>query len=911
MFRQFVFLCCSSAVLWGQTALTGGLQGNITDPAGQSIRGAEIQLTSASLKAKYSVLTDESGVYRILALVPAGDYEILVTASGFETLVRDHLQIVSGEITPLNLSLAVGSQSTRLEVSSGSINIATETTELSTTVTMKQIEQLPTNGRNFVRFALIDPRVRNSSGLGGDGFAQNRLSVNGNTFRDTQWRLDGNTNYDSMFNNTPLQRLSLSSLQEFRVLTNNFNAEHGSTSTGLVITTTKSGTDQLHGEVFFFGRPSGIQSRPPLANIRVPNQLLQEGAALGGPLVRNRAYFFANYERIRQDRGSFVQGPFNNYMIGNFKDNLALAKFDFRFSDTHWISARANGHRDSNNNANDNVGGLKQPSGMTMTKGQATSGQITDTKVWGSLVNEFRAGYTNSLPSNGYPLFPQIAISRPGYSTEGGSSYSSARTEVYQLANQVSWQHGKHTVKAGGDFIRRKVRDDQFDLFGSYTFPGGAPVDGVGPTLYTQRFGVANLTYGQTQWSGFIQDSWRIFPRLTLNLGLRYDYQSIVDDYNNIGPRFGFAWDVLGTGSTIVRGGYGLYYDQPFFHGLTQRFLLGAVNAPFATYSIAPNNPAFPQFPYSYPPDQIPAGLSLAPRNLQLRGNRLLSPYTQQWTFGIQQKLGGGWVLAVDGIRSLSVKQFLQYNLNAPSPYPRTQPGQMRTVAEADATRPLYNPALGVSMYEGVAVRDVKYTTNGNSATYHALNTSLSRRIGSRFQISGHYAYSAAINSITDDHLGANPQEWNDVQRGERGPSEFNQRHRFVGNGSVILPWKIQASAFLIMASGLPVNPLTGVDNNGDGTNVDRPVGFSRNSFRGTPQRSFDISLSRQIALWETFRLELRADGFNLFNNQNYYSFNRVYGNTATPATAFLSPVAGISNTDPARQFTFGVKLLF
>src|SRR5690606_32250663 len=150
---------------------------------------------------------------------------------------------------------------------------------------------------------------------------------------------------------------------------------------------------------------------------------------------------------------------------------------------------------------------------------------------------------------------------------------------------------------------------------------------------------------------------------------------------------------------------------------------------------------AFPQFPYSYPSTAPPPGLTLAPRSLQLRGDRLESPYTQQCTFGIQQKLPGNWIFAVDGIRSLSVKQLLQYNLNAPSPFPRSQPGQIRTVAQADATRPMYDPVLGVSMYQGVPVRDVKYTTNGNSATYHALNTSLSRRMGERFQISAHYAY--------------------------------------------------------------------------------------------------------------------------------------------------------------------------
>jgi hypothetical protein len=267
--------------------------------------------------------------------------------------------------------------------------------------------------------------------------------------------------------------------------------------------------------------------------------------------------------------------------------------------------------------------------------------------------------------------------------------------------------------------------------------------------------------------------------------------------------------------------------------------------------------------------------------------------------------------LSADVTRTLAVKQFLHYDLNAASPFPRTQAGQMRSVAEADRTRLFYDAARGVSIYQGVAVREVRMTTNGNSANYHALTVSLSRRFGDRYFAGISHNWASALNSITDDHLGANPQEWSDVQRGERGPSDFLQRHRFVANSGVFLPWKIQASAILIAASGLPVNALTGVDNNGDGLNRDRPAGFGRNAFRGTAQPSFDLSLSRQFAITESARCELRADGFNLFNNQNYYSFNTVYGNGAVPAAAFLRPNGGVANIDPARQFTFGVKLLF
>jgi hypothetical protein len=235
----------------------------------------------------------------------------------------------------------------------------------------------------------------------------------------------------------------------------------------------------------------------------------------------------------------------------------------------------------------------------------------------------------------------------------------------------------------------------------------------------------------------------------------------------------------------------------------------------------------------------------------------------------------------------------------------------MRTVAEADRTRPLYDPARGVSLYQGVAIRELRMTTNGNTANYHALTVNLSRRFGSRYFAGVSYNWASAVNSITDDHLGANPQEWSDVQRGERAASDFLQRHRFVVNGGVRLPWAFHASGVFIAASGLPVNALTGVDNNGDSLLRDRPAGFARNTFRGTAQRNLDLSISRPIHLSEQVRLELRADGYNLLNNQNYYIFNTVYGNAAAPSATFLRPVGGVANIDPARQFTFGVKLQF
>lgn len=906
LMRWILPVVLSTAWLSAQT-LTGAVQGVATDAQGAAVAGSAVQLSGSG--GKLTAATDAQGAFFFPRLTP-GEYDVRVQQAGFEDWTS-HITVWSGEAVSLNVTLRVAQRQDIVSVSGEALRLTTESTEVSSTVTRRELAALPTNGRYLNRFALLNPHVRNTSGQGGDLSNSTRLAFNGTIFRETQYRLDGNSNYDTLFNNAPLQRLSMSAVEEFRVLTNQFNAEHGSTSTGLIITTTKSGTDEWHGETLFFARPSGIQARQPLATVRIPNQLLQGAAALGGPIRKGSTYFFANYEGISQMRGSFIASPRPDVYVGEWRDNLALVRLDHRFSDRHWLALRGNGQREFTNNPNDRVGGLMQASTATRSQLQTSAGQLTDTYTWGAAVNELRAGYINAVPSSTIPQVPQVGINRPGFSTEGGSFFSSLRTEVYQLADQLSWQRGAHTIKMGGDFIRRKVRDLQFDQFGTYTFAGGAPVPGQLPIQYSQRFGVFRTSYGQTQWAGFIQDSWRVRPRLTLNLGLRYDYQSLLDDRNNFGPRFGFSYDVHGNGNTVVRGGYGLYYDQPFFHGLTQRFLLNAVNTPFVNVTLTPADAAFPQFPKSLANGTPPANFALAPRNIVLRGDRLLSPYTNQLTLGVQQKIAGQWVASIDLIRSLTVKQFIHYDRNAAAPFVRTAPGQVRTVAQADRTRPLFDPARGISMFQGIPIRQLRQTENGGSAHFNAIDFSVQRRFANRYQLKLHYLLSSAINNITDDHLGANPQDFSDVGRGERAQSDFSQRHRFVGQGLVQLPWQLQFSGVVTLASGLPVNPLTGADNNGDGNVTDRPFGFARNAFRGTGQTDFDVSLSKTVRLSERLRVELRGDAFNIFNNSNFYRFNSVYGNGAAPVAAFLQPVGGIANVDPGRQFTFGARIVF
>ncbi len=907
-----VWLGLTGAAL-AQTALTGGLRGAVTDKTGAALPGGQVQIESKTLLIRRETVTDARGHFTFLGLTPAADYRLTAVAAGFRPASLDGITVVSEETIALDIGLEVAAVNENIDIAATDGTALASSPEISSVLNGQRLRELPSNGRILGRFALSNPHVRNTAGLGGDGLSATRLSINGQIFRETHYKLDGNSNFDALFNNAPLQGVSVSAVQEFKVLTNQFSAEYGGTSSGFLVVTTKTGSDELHGEGFFFGRPSGIQARPPLASLRAPNQLLQFGAAIGGPVIKDKTYFFANYERLAQDRGAFIQSPAPVVFTGELRDQLALIRVDHKISEGHTLAARLNGQRTTNNNPNDRISGLVQPSNGQSNVTQSVGAQITDTLTIGKLVNELRASYVNALPSNSFPLQPSVGVVRPGYSTEGFSSYSFVRVRAYQLTDQATLQVGRHVMRAGLEYVRQKLDDRSYDLFGTYTFAAGAPKPNEMPTQYTQRFGEARLYYGQTRFAGFIQDDWRVNNRLTLNLGMRYDYQSIIADKNNFGPRIGLAYDLMGDGNTVVRAGIGVYYDQPFFHGFTQRYLLNAPQALTLTATLTPGQPGFPTFPNSLPRDlsSLPPGATVPPRSLFLEGSDLRSPYTWQETVGVQHSFAGDWTISADYIHTFQVKQLTAYDINAASSFPRTAPGQLRSVTAADATRPF-------STYLGTPVRRVLESANGGKSYYNALSLSLAKRFARRYQFDARYVYSSAINSVTDDHLGANPNEYSDVVGAERGASDFHQRHRFVAYGTVLLPFAASLTGVATLASGLPVNAITGVDNNGDTVIFDRPINpatgvpYSRNAFRAPRQTTFDLSLARDINLGnDRAKLELRVDVFNLFNGSNYQRLNNVYGNGAAPAATFLQPIAGISNVDPGRQFQFGMRLKF
>ena len=914
---SLLFFVPAASSAAAQTELTGAIRGVVKEQSGGVIPNATVTLQSEASQMKRTVLTNQNGQYAVMGLPPGSGYQITVNAASFRTAQRTLTTLASGDSLTQDFTLEISGLSETINITSDAPVVVSNAPEVSQVVDARRIRELPSNGRSLNRFALLDPHVRNTAGQGSDGAGAARLTINANSFRVTHYRLDGSSNYESVYANTPQQQLSLAAVQEFKVLTNQYSAEYGNTTAGIIVATTKSGSDEFHGEGFTFLRPSGIQARPPVSSLRVPNELWQFGGALGGPIVKTKLNFFANAERSRFNRGAFIQSPTPQIFTGKFRDTYALTRVDYRFDDTHSLGLRLNGHYSETNNSGDAVSGFTQPSAARLTATQSASGQITDRKTWGALLNELRVGYSNIVPSGSRPFgAPTVAIVRPNYSTEGTSAFSFTRTKNIQLADQLAWQSGKHELRLGGEYQRQKVVDDSFSLYGTYTLSPGAPAANEVPVQYAQTFGRQLIRYGQTLAAGFAQDNWRVASRLTLNLGARYEYQSVTNDRNNIAPRLGFAWDVFGNGNTVVRGGGGVFYDQYYLY-IYRRFFFQGVNAYQLAVTLKPTDAGFPTFPNSL--ITPPGGAANAARDLYVSNDKRLNAYSQQYSFGVQQKLFGGLTLTADGITQRNLKQPRAIDINAPAAFTRTAVGQTRSSTIADKTRPLYNATLSYSVYQGTKVRNVTRVENTANSDYDALDIALVKGFAHRYQLEAHYVYSNALTDsmfIGEPNTGV-PNDWNGNLRTERGPSDYHQRHRFVSHGLVELPLATQASFIATIGSGLPIDSRTGVDNNGDTYVVDRPfnpatgAAFSRNAFRAPMQASFDLSLAKRVQLHEKLRLELRAEAFNLANRNNYIRVNSTWGNGSAPLATFRKPIAGAGNSDPARQFQFAARLVF
>jgi hypothetical protein len=450
-------------------------------------------------------------------------------------------------------------------------------------------------------------------------------------------------------------------------------------------------------------------------------------------------------------------------------------------------------------------------------------------------------------------------------------------------------------------------------------------------TKYQQSFNFGQGTYVLNQWvyDVFVQDSFRASSDLTLDLGLRYDRQTFSQGKKNVAPRVGFGWNPNANPKFSVRGGYGLYYTELRANN-DASFTLGGPQGQF-TYSAAPGQTGFPTCvgPGCTPVvfNQGAVLNSLPARNITIEPGlasyyesigvnvaalpgyaaaTFVNPRSQVGSVGFERQFAGHAFLSVDYVRQRWTGLDETVDLNAPSLFIRTVPGQSRTAAQADATRPIV-PVNG-------GFRVINTIENLGLADYNGLQTMLRWQDATSY-LSISYTLSKATNTTEPDGNGAGPNDFNQLgPANETAPSLLDQRHRAVIAYSRQLPWGVTAGTVNSLASAKPFNATTGVDDNGDGANNDRPVingaVVSRYAFRGTPIYDTDVFVEKRLKV-STRTFVLRAECFNLFNHANILGRNGTYGDGANPSATFGVASSGLSNVDPGRMFQFEGRFQF
>ena len=935
-------MALTGALAVSQTPNTATVQGQVTDRFGGGIAGATLLLRNNDTGASRVFLTDAAGRYSAAALPLTGSYILKASKAGFTDAETAQLALRASEAATVNITLEMEGTRSRVDIFGTAQGVRSDSPQLESRLPLGVIEQTPIPGRKVTTLPLLDSSVRPARGTG-DLFLNNTLFViHGSGRRQTPFVIDGSTGDDDWGRQSIFTNLPFSAVEELSVSPNSFSAEFGRSAGGVVNIVTKSGTNLLHGDLVYLFRPGALEASSPGSPLRTEDRLQQVSGAVSGPVLANRTHFLLSSEYTNQHRDSAVSSALApGVYTGNFQQALFLARVDHQLDQRNTLNAKVNFDRFFDTNPADAVGGNALPSAARIFHKRTYAAQLSDlTIVNAAATNELRLQFQLGSPITEFaPVISATQFVRPGVSTEGESRAAKLMNHQYQVLDTFSFTKGLHSIRFGGDAIHSSSggQGTEFGsgyVLGEFTFKTGLPLSRPTSALtiadaarYTQSFGNASYNVSEWLWALFLQDTYRVAPGLTLNLGLRYERQTFTDDRNNFSPRVGFAYNLFGTPKTVLRGGYGIYYSE-LRANLGAQFSQSSPDGVF-TFTAAPGQLGFPTS--LAPLTGLPAGAALPPRDLVIRPgrrdyynqffdvaklrfypNQLLNPYTQQANFGFERELAPQWFLSADYIYQHTIRIDRTLDLNAPAPFLRTLPGQVRTGAAADATRPIV-PVNG-------GYRRIQAVINDGSSLYHALQVRLNRRFGNRFSALASYTYSHTINTAEADS-NTDPNDANLIGRPERANSLLDQRHRAALSGWYRLPLGFTTGTFTTLASARPFNITTGVDNNGDSTTSDRPVingsVIGRNTGRGTPTYDAGVFLEKTMRLADRFSVSARAEGSNIFNHANIVLRQGVYGNLAnglpdlSVSPALGQGFSGIANVDPGRQFQFQLRVQF
>ena len=1014
----FLILALLLPCLLSAQSFRGSIRGQVVDPNGNVIAGAKVSAKNSGTAQVRETATAEDGSY-VLAELPAGEYVVVAEYAGLSP-VGQNVIVNVGSDTTANFDLTrVEKRLEQLTVTEEAPVIDTTRDVLNEVVDQKLVAELPLNGRDFGKLVALSPGATvDPSGVAGTQGGFGQFNINGNRDRSNNYMLDGTDNNDPFFNNSALNQtgiggapaslLPIDAIQEFN-LQSQFGAEYGRNSGSVVNIVTRSGTNKLHGSAFEFFRNSALDSRNYF-NSDPQKSVFQNsnfGASLGGPIVKDKTFFFGAYEGQREQVGSdflllvptqaqiqqartiagAINGTPGNPIINpgldailafypksntseipgvvrdkNDGDNF-IAKIDENLTNTELLTGRYAFSQSNQVFPFGSPGGYGAGSRLPQfAQTSPTRVQVVSVSLLSSLspskINEVRFGYSryrtsfSSLdagfdPSSiglnfgtgklGLPEFDFTNIENLGAT---GFSVPRGRTsQTFQILDNFTWLKGRHTFKFGGEFRRAAISNFNDNLErGIFQFTAGVglstdPVVDALANFYTG--GSQDTTFcctsvsvdaGNTQrttynngFSFFAQDDYRLRSNFTLNFGLRWEYFGPLSEKNNLlsnlgrdgnlamvgtdglnglynrdlhdfGPRLGFAWEA--AKNTVVRAGYGIYYDYVPQDILIANFTTsaGVVTNPIGSKAILPLNFDPTAFNGTNPTPNAPImnGIASPPYSIFVTPQNFHSPYTQNWNFNVQQKLVENASFEARYVGSKGTHLVRLTDLNEPN---------------ADSVRP--NPNYSA----------MDELTPSSSSSYNALQAI--GRVQNVHHISGFAAYvwSKAIDDASDgiDFVpgAAFPQDPGNLPA-ERGPSLFDTRNRFTAAINYELPswgsrprlgsgWEL--NSIITIQSGRPIPIANSTDTSGrfyfnqrpnvvpgvnpilsnwtPSTGYLNPLAFvqpaygtfgdlGRDSIFGPGLSNVDFSITKNTRLTERLNLQLRAEFFNIFNHPNF-----------------------------------------
>jgi outer membrane receptor protein involved in Fe transport len=911
----------SISALAQETVNSASVSGRVVDPQGAVVPGALVVARQTETNIQSETVTGDDGRFRFPYL-RVGRYEVTVHLQGFSAPTRT-LTLSAGSAFDISVALSLGSVEADVTVTGDSTLLEAARTQIAGTVPEAEARALPLNGRQFLDLALLVPGVSPTNTASTQLFAETSAVPGQGLSVNSQRNFSNSVIVDGLSANDDAAGLSgipytVDSVDQFQVVTSGGQAELGRALGGYMNIVTKSGTNVHHGDAYGYFRDDSLNAPNALTGTTLPMDQKQYGGSAGGPLVRNRTFYFTNVEdrRLSQSglttissanvatinaRLASVLYPAGAITTGVYPNPVhstnALAKVDHQISDGAQLSVRYSEYDVTSSNSR-GAGGTSAPSASAglddVDRVVAVSHTMTlSPRTLNETRAQFAYGSLKALPTD--PVGPAVSIlGVAAFGTLSGSPQGRLN-KLYEVVDNLSHQAGAHALRAGVDFV---FNNDTITFpgsnRGSYTFSSLANfLSGVYNNAgFTQTFGTFGVSQTNPNLGMYAQDEWKVAPSLTINAGLRYDLQwlqTINTDTNNVAPRAGFAWTPTASRRTVIRGSGGLYYDRVPLRAMANA-LLSAGNTTDVTrlgrvsISLSPGQAGAPVFP-----NTLSAAVPLVTLpSLTTMDPNMRNAYSRQASVEVEQLLGERTTLSVGYQYTRGVDLLIQVNQNVPT-------------CVAAGTN---NGCRPVSTY----ANNSQYSPLASSA-YHGLHVSLIERPAAWGSFRVSYTLSKAMDNVGEFFF-SSPIDPFDINK-DWGRSDDDQHHRLVLNG-VANVHGFQVSGLLQYYSSLPFNITSGVTTI-QGT-AGRPVVngafIERNAGDGPDFFSLGVRVSRSFHVGGRTHIEALAEGFNLTNRQNNVAINGNFGSGTYP-TSPSSTFGQVTAVGDPRSFQLGVRMRF